>query len=145
MADKGRLTDYKEEYADQAQKLCRLGATDAELADFFEVSTRTIYRWRNIHERFCQALRAGKEEADDRVQRSLYQRAVGYEFDAVKIFMPAGADAPVYASYREHVPPEFGAMKMWLCNRRGDEWRDKQEIDHSGGVALYINGKSVDL
>jgi len=125
----GRPTDYRTEYAEQARKLCRLGATDAELADFFEVSVKTIYNWRNTQEEFLQALHAGKDAADNRVERSLYQRAVGYEFDAVKIFMPAGADNPVYAPYREHVPPEFGSMKLWLCNRRGEEWRDK--IDHS--------------
>lgn len=125
----GRPTDYREEYAEQARKLCELGATDADLADFFEVSVVTIWRWRTRHEKFCSALRAGKDASDDRVVRSLYQRAVGYEFDAVKIFMPAGASEPVYAPYREHVPPEFGSMKLWLCNRRGEEWRDKQ--DHS--------------
>jgi hypothetical protein len=38
------------------------------------------------------------------VERSLYRRAVGYHYDAVKIFMPSGADKPVYAPYVEHVP-----------------------------------------
>lgn len=32
----GRPTKYKPEYAEQASKLCALGATDAQLADFFE-------------------------------------------------------------------------------------------------------------
>ena len=31
----GRPTKYKPEYSAQAQKLCLLGATDAEMADFF--------------------------------------------------------------------------------------------------------------
>ena len=31
----GRPTDYKPEFADQARKLCELGATDQELGDFF--------------------------------------------------------------------------------------------------------------
>jgi hypothetical protein len=29
-------------------------------------------------------------------ERSLYQRGVGYSYDAVKIFMPAGAKAPIF-------------------------------------------------
>lgn len=33
-----RPTKYQEAYAEQARKLCLLGYTDAELADFFEVS-----------------------------------------------------------------------------------------------------------
>jgi hypothetical protein len=33
--ERGRPTKYKEEYNEQAYKLCLLGATDKELADFF--------------------------------------------------------------------------------------------------------------
>ena len=126
----GRPSDFRDEYVIQAERLCRLGATDIELADFFEVDVRTIYRWAQGREAFCQALRAGKEACDDRVERSLYNRAIGYTHDAVKIFMPAQASSPVYAPYREHVPPDVGAAKMWLSNRRGEQWRDRQEHVH---------------
>jgi hypothetical protein len=36
---------------------------------------------------------------DERMERSLYQHGVGYSYDAVKIFMPAGAKKPIYAPY----------------------------------------------
>jgi hypothetical protein len=134
MAGKGRPTAFKPEYAQQAKKLCELGATDMELADFFGVNVATIHRWKLTHQDFCDALRAGKSACDDRVERSLYNRAVGYEHDATKIFMPANATAPVYAPYREHVPPDVGAAMSWLKNRRGDVWRDKQDVALSGGL-----------
>lgn len=134
----GRPPSYKAAYAAQATKLCRLGATDLELADFFDVDVRTIYRWKHTHEAFCQAVTCGKEAADARVERALYNRAVGYSHDAVKIFMPAGAEAPVYAPYTEHVPPDPGAAFNWLKNRKPAEWRDKQEIEHTGGVHLNV-------
>lgn len=126
-----RPTDYKPEYAIQAEKLCKLGATDQELADFFEVSTRTIYRWQASHEEFCQALKTGKVEADERVERSLYHKAVGYKHEAVKIFMPAGAEQPVYAPYVENVPPDTTACIFWLKNRRPDVWRDMRNGDQA--------------
>jgi hypothetical protein len=50
-------------------------------------------------------LKGGKALADARVERSLYQKAVGYSYNAVKIFMPTGTEKPVYAPYVEHVPP----------------------------------------
>ena len=37
---------YKPEFVEQARSMCRLGATDEELAEHFEVCVRTIYRWR---------------------------------------------------------------------------------------------------
>ena len=42
----------------------------------------------------------------ERVERSLYQHAVGYNYEAVKIFMPANRAKPVYAKYIEHIPPD---------------------------------------
>lgn len=134
----GRPTKYKSDFAAQAQKLCRLGATDIELADFFEVDRATIYRWIGLHAEFCDALKSGKEAADERVERSLYHKAVGYTHDAVKIFMPAGAAKPVYAPYREHVPPDTTAGIFWLKNRRGKDWRDKVEHAGEGGGPLRI-------
>lgn len=130
MAGTGRPTDYRPEYAEQAKKLCALGATDMELADFFEVDTRTIYRWRNTHEAFCQAVRAGKEKADERVERSFYNRAVGYTYESEKIFHYQGGITR--APYLEHVPPDPGAAFNWLKNRKPDEWRDKQSHEHTG-------------
>lgn len=132
LAKIGRPTEYKPEYASQVEKLCRLGATEREIADFFGVSTVTIWRWSHRHDAFCNALKAGKEPADDRVERSLYNRAVGYSFESVKIFMPAGATEPVYAPYTEHVPPDVTAASKWLNNRRPDAWRDKQQHEHTG-------------
>jgi len=129
-----RPTDYRDEFAEQASKLAALGATDIEVADFFKVDVRTIYRWKHTHEEFCQALNTGKAKADERVVNSLYQKAVGYEQDAVKIFMPAGADAPVYAEYREKVAPDTTAAIFWLKNRQPTEWRDKRDHEHSGEV-----------
>lgn len=128
MAERGRPTDYKPEYAEQSAKLCALGATDYELADFFKVDTRTIHRWKHAHEEFCHSLIAGKENADARVERSLYNRAVGYTFESEKVFQFQGVI--VRAPTVEHVPPDPSAAKLWLTNRKPEEWREKQEIDH---------------
>lgn len=125
-----RPTAYKAEYAAQAKKLCQLGATDYELAEFFGVTTRTIYRWQITHKAFCQALRAGKQELDERVKRSLYQRAVGYTFESEKVFNHQGE--VVRAEIVEHVPPDPGAAKLWLTNRQPDEWREKIDHEHAG-------------
>ena len=137
---RGRPSPYKPEYAKQAEKLCRLGATDEELADFFGVCVRSIYRWTQAHEDFCQSLKAGKENADERVERSLFHRATGYKHEAIKIFMPAGAREPVYAAYTEHIPPDTTAAIFWLKNRRPELWRDKREVTHSGAI-----GRAGDL
>lgn len=128
----GRPTAYKPEYAKQAKKLCGMGQTDMEMATFFEVDVRTIYRWQAAHPEFCQSLKAGKDLADERVERSLYQKAVGYEQEEVKIFMPSGAPAPVYAPFVAKIAPDTTAGIFWLKNRRPAAWREKVQQEISG-------------
>lgn len=128
----GRL--YRPEFAAQTQKLCRLGATDIELADFFGVSWMTIRAWRTRVPAFELACREGKDALDARVERSLYTRAVGYTYDAVKIFMPREGGEPVKVAIREHVPPDTTACIFWLKNRQPDRWRDMRHGQLVGNI-----------
>jgi hypothetical protein len=134
----GRPTDYRTEFCEIAANLCAKGATDFEVAQELGVHVATLYRWKASHPEFCEALRVGKDLADDRVEAALYHRAVGYSHPAVKIFMPAGASEPVYADYTEHVPPDIGGATLWLVNRRSDRWKSKQshEVSGPGGAPL---------
>jgi hypothetical protein len=131
---RGRPSAYKSAFAEQAEKLCRLGATDADLAEFFKVSTQTISAWSNRYPEFLHARKAGKDEAGDRIERSLYHRAVGYTFDSEKVFQFQGK--VVRAKTREHIPPDVIACIFWLKNRRPELWRDKHDVEHSGEVGI---------
>lgn len=136
----GRPTKFKPEYVDQVRKLCAIGAIDEEIAEFFEVSRATISTWKLEHPDFLEALKLGKASVDDRVERSLLQMALGYEQDEVKIFMPAGAEKPIYAPFRAKVPASPTAAIFFLKNRRPDLWRDvhRQEVTgHNGGPVEY--------
>lgn len=132
----GRPSLYQRDFAAQAKKLCELGATDIDLADFFEVDSRTIYRWKLDHRDFCQALKSGKGASDERVERSLYHKAVGYSFESEKVFQFQGDI--IRAPTREHVPPDTTAAIFWLKNRRSQDWRDKTQTEHSGSIATFV-------
>lgn len=114
----GRPTLYDPEYhPKKAAKLCEFGATVDDLAEFFEVDQRTIYRWRAEHEEFCQSLKVGKAASDDRVESALYHRALGYDKDG------------------KHYPPDPTSMIFWLKNRRREQWTDQKEDGDVGKVA----------
>lgn len=147
-AKKGRPTSFKPEFVKQARKLAALGATDREAAEFFEVDERTIHRWKHEHEDFCQSLKVGKEQADARVEQSLYRRALGYSHDAVKIAVSGQGDI-TQVPFVEHYPPDTTAAIFWLKNRKPQEWRDKTEhnVNHGAQDSLAdlmsrIDGKS---
>jgi len=140
----GRPTDYKPEYAIQAEKLCKLAATDIEIADFFEVDVRTIYRWKEAHEEFCHALKTGKDLADERVERSLFSRATGYEHDEVDIRVVNGEI--VKTPIRKYYPPDTTAGIFWLKNRRKDQWREMKAVEVTGANGGPVETKgSLDV
>jgi hypothetical protein len=151
---RGQPSPYDPAFADQARKLCVLGATDSDLADFFDVSERTINRWKVGHEEFCQALKAGKTECDDRVERSLYNRAVGFEWDeaqAIKVKKVTYGDNGKRLLEEERVevvmvhkatPPDTASCIFWLKNRKKDEWRDRVDAELTGkdGGPIQMDG-----
>ncbi|MGA0595622.1 helix-turn-helix domain-containing protein [Enterovirga sp. CN4-39] len=100
------------------------------MADFFGVERTTIWRWSNQFAEFCNALKTGKEAADERVQASLYHKAIGYTFESEKVFQHQGEI--VRAPVREHVAPDTTAAIFWLKNRKPAEWRDKVDHEHTG-------------
>jgi hypothetical protein len=130
----GRPTDYRPEFCDMVMNAVPIrsaGATDSAIAEHLGVSRMTVDRWKDLHPDFKAACDESKRIADDRVKQSLFARATGYDNpNAVKIFMPQGAAAPVYAPFTEHYPPDVGAAFNWLKNRQPHEWRDR--VEHTG-------------
>lgn len=122
-----RPTKYDKKYNDQVEKLCKLGATDVQLADFFEVSEATIHNWKKEHPEFLESIKNGKERADAMVAESLYHRAIGYKHVEEKAFMFQG-DIVTHLQ-EKHYPPDATSAIFWLKNRRPDAWRDKKEVD----------------
>lgn len=128
-----RPTDYNSDFIEQAEKLCMLGATDDEIADFFGVHRATIYRWKIEYPEFCDAIKTAKEIADERVERSLYQKATGYNYkeeQAFKLKKGQYEEEVEVVDVEKHQPADTTAAIFWLKNRRKNEWRDKHEIDH---------------
>lgn len=125
----GRNSLYREEYADQAFKLCLLGATDEELAGFFEVAVATIYNWKNDHAAFLEATIAGKVKADAEVAHSLYRAATGHEFTAEKVVKTSDGKFEA-VRYKRFIPGDPAAAFKWLANRRRGDWCDVQKVEH---------------
>jgi hypothetical protein len=128
----GRPSKFKPEFVEQARQLCELGATDREVAEFFEVTEQTLNNWKAAHPAFFESLKLGKESADKRVEQSLYRRALGYSHDSVHVsnFQGVVTLTPVVEQY----PPDTTAAIFWLKNRRPEQWRDIRAVEHAGSI-----------
>jgi hypothetical protein len=128
----GRPDKYDVKYNEQVFKLCLLGATDKQIADFFGVCEKTINNWKKKEPEFLQSLKKGKMQADAEIASALYHRAKGYSHPEDKIFNDNGSSLIVPTT--KHYPPDTGAAFIWLKNRAG--WKDKQEVDMNATVSL---------
>ena len=139
----GRPSKYDESFNKQAYKLCLLGATDIDLAKFFDVEEKTVNNWKESYPEFLQSLKNGKEIADAQVASRLFKRATGYEREEDKIFQFQGN--PVVVPTEVHYQPDTTAAIFWLKNRQPAKWRDTQNIEVSGpnGGPLLVQSVST--
>lgn len=125
---------YLPGFARRAEDACLLGATNADLADLFEVDPATIGRWISKIAPFGNAIKRGRETALGRVGRSLYHAAVGYEHPETKLNVVGGKLKKTVVS--KHYAPNVEAAKLILTNRAAKHWKDSKTVTHSGQIDL---------
>lgn len=127
----GRPSKFKPEYVEIAKRLCENRAfTDKELADTFGVTLSTLHLWKLKHPEFSDSLKLGKAPANERVVKSLYDRAMGYSVVETDIRVVNGKI--VKTEVVKHYPPDPTCLIFYLKNRLPDEFRDKRETAISG-------------
>ncbi len=109
--------------------MAKKGCTDDEIAEALSVTDRTVDNWKKQYPEFFRSLKTWKDEADKKVERSLYDRARGYRMKTEKLFCEAKTGRITRAESYEKFPPDPTSMIFWLKNRKPKEWRDKQDID----------------
>lgn len=105
---RGRPTKYDPAMCEQVEKLCMLGATDEEIASFFNIDEDTLNRWKHKYKELYVSINKGKVLADTNVAHSLYKRAIGWK----------------------NLPPDVAACIFWLKNRRRVNWKEKHDNDN---------------
>jgi transcriptional regulator with XRE-family HTH domain len=124
----------------------KAGLTDKEIADEVGVTVQTIRRWKKAHPEFCKALIETKATLDSRVELTLYRRALGYSYKEVEVTLePGPGDTQVETKRVERtkeVLPDISAIRLWLINRDAANWRDKQDVEHSGAVDVGVRNMS---
>lgn len=123
----GRPTKYRPEYVEQAEKLCKLGMIEKEIAAFFEITERTLNTWKQSFPEFLHTLKGAKTLADAEVASKLFHRATGYSHADVDIRV---IDSKIVVTELvKHYPPDTAAAIFWLKNRQPAKWRDKPADD----------------
>jgi DNA-binding XRE family transcriptional regulator len=80
------------------------GLTIEQVADNIGIGKTTIYEWMKKNPNIANALKIGREQADNIIENALFNKAKG---------------------------GDVTAMIFWLKNRRSDRWREKREITNT--------------
>jgi len=106
----GRPTDYKPEYCEQVIAHMSEGASLTSFAASIDCSRSTVGLWMEVHEEFSAAVKIGKAKCADWWERIGRKGANG----------------------EQEVNPTL--VIFGLKNMAPDEWREKQELQHSGSI-----------
>lgn len=119
------------------------GLTDEEIAKNMGVTAVTLYSWKKKFPQFEFALKQGKEVVDRKVEKTLLQRALGYDYEERETWVEGSEDGEKKTRTkitRRHALPDVTAQIFWLKNRRPVEWRDRKDIAVSGKVNNPFEG-----
>lgn len=111
VGNKGGKSTYRAEFAALAWGLALLGHTDEEIAKGLKKSKSTINLWKKKYPEFSDSLKDGKDPADAKVVKALYQKCLD---------------------------GDTTAMIFWLKNRQRKTWRDTKDIKETSDTTLTI-------
>lgn len=124
----------------------RDGLVDEQISKNLGVAYSTFKTYKKKYSDLIAALKKGKEVVDREVENALLNNAKGYDYieeQAIKIKnvyyeegMRVEKEEIRLIEIKKHKPAETTAQIFWLKNRKPKDWRDKQDINHSGNMEI---------
>ena len=123
----------------------RDGLNDEQIAGKIGVNVATLYRWKEKYCEICEALRAGKDVPDRKVENALYNSC----FDRTITVNKAFKVKRVWFDDKGHrcederieiaeetvaIPANEKAQEFWRANRKPEQWSKKEKLEVSGSV-----------
>jgi hypothetical protein len=96
-----------------------------QLAEWFEVGARTLAEWKLQHPEFAEAVKVGKAETDDFVERATVAHIVGYYVTVDEMDRFGNVK-----HLRKWIPGNAHAGIKWLSCRRPEVYREQKEKKH---------------
>lgn len=102
-----------------------------DITEKMGITQKTFIEWRKQYKEIDEALKAGKEETDYRVENALLKSAVGYKTTETKtIISPPDKDGNrkiKIEKIEKEIPPNPTSALAWLNNRKPDLWKRNRD------------------
>lgn len=127
---KGRPSAYDTLIAphiEEIKEAVKAGATIAEIADAFDISESTIYKYKAEKKEFAEAFTHGRAKICIRVRAALLKKAEGFYYEEEKKVGKKDKDGEniiLVEKYKRYSPPSETAAAMILRNY-DEKWLDR--------------------
>lgn len=126
----------QERTADKVYNLSLLGLKDSEIAQALDIAEETLNQWKRRYPAIAVSIKEGRESADSLVARRLFDRATGMKQTVSKaVATKTGVEV---IEIEETLAPDVRAQQIWLYNRQPGRWRDRRNVEVSGGLEVQI-------
>ncbi|MDU0429199.1 helix-turn-helix domain-containing protein [Staphylococcus chromogenes] len=135
MAKRPDINDWLEpEQLVQIQGWARDGLTMDQIAYNMGITKPTLYKWQKKNNNLVNALKVGRDSTDRQVENALFKNAIGFHYTEEQL-----TDDGEVVEVQKYSKPNTTAQIFWLKNRKPDEWREKQNVEHEGTVNQNMN------
>ena len=125
------------------RRLAMLGMPDKDIAQVLNMKATKFSKYKNKYPSIRVTLERGRVIPSSRVVESLYKKANGFSVPEEKLFYSAKYNTVRRAKTRRYYPPDTIAQIFWLKNHFPDLWRDKKEVENTGGVGAIQSIKFI--
>lgn len=121
----------------------RNGETVVRACELANISEETFYKWYRSNVEFSELVKTAKEEGKnarlEKLEASLFQRAIGYEVKETRTEYGASPvdGKPIVVKKvvtTKNIAADTGALVFSLTNAAPDKWKNKLNTEHSGAV-----------
>lgn len=129
--------------------LARNGVPEEQIAKKLGVGYSTFRKYKEKYVALVAALKKGREVVDFEVEGALIKRALGYSYveetrELREDENGGGATLVLTKTVTKQVAPDVAAQKIWLLNRKPEEWQNDPHKVLNDKEALELRKKELE-
>ncbi|MBC1743893.1 hypothetical protein HCA06_12610 [Listeria welshimeri] len=118
---KSKYDSYVQPYLEEITKWAKMGETQGAICKKLGVNQGTFCEYKKQYPELNEAIKKGMQFLDYEVVESLAKRAIGYNYEETKSIiekLPDGRERKKVEKTVKHIPPDTGAIALYMKNRR---------------------------
>ena len=127
--------------------------TISEICKMVQIHESTYYDWQNKYPEFAEAIKKARHDYDSMIlvecEKSLTKLIKGFEVEESKTTFIEGKDGLPRVKEKQvtkrYYPPNLGALIHFQTNKAPEQWKNRQNIDHTSNGNELVSERVIIL